>query len=274
MRRDRGFALLIVLWTLALLSLLISQLAGSGRQAVRLAGNMRAQSALRAAVDGAVQEAGFHVGASGAAHWPANGAVREWRQDGAIIRVRITSEAGKINPGIASLELLTALVHACGVEVPKATVIASATVAWRFPTAQANYGAAAYRAAGRDYGPPGQPFESLDELGLVLGMTPDLLACLVPHLSLYREADPDPNAADPLVLRALTETTGTPPQLTEAPVDESVVAIGAVATGADGARATRRAILRMDPRPPASGAGIPGRPDDALVPFRVMQWGR
>ena len=272
-RRDRGFALLIVLWTLALLSLLISQLAGSGRQAVRLAGNMRMQARLQAAADGAVQEAGYRLGAAGTPHWPANGTVHELRQDGAGIRLRITNQAGKINPSIASLELLGALVHACGVEAPRATAIASAMVAWRFPTAQAGFAAAAYRQAGRTYGPPGQPFESLDEVGLVLGVTPALLGCLTPHLSLYRDNDPDPNAADPTVLAALAEVTGAVPQLTNAQVDESVVMVDAVATGPDGARAVRRAVLRMGPQPPATnGPGGPGA--DALPPFRIMDWSR
>ncbi len=267
--RERGFALLIVLWTLSLLSLLIAQLTGSGGQAVRLAANLRAQAALQAAVDGAVQEAGYHLAAAGAAHWPADGAVRELRQDGAAIRLRITTEAGRVNPGIASLELLAALVHGCGVDLPQATAVASSIVAWRFPTAQGGYGAAEYRQAGRGYAPPGQPFESLDELGLVLGMTPELLRCLVPHLSLFRDNDPDPNAADPLVLRAMTETLGAPPALSGAAPDESLVMVSAVATGADGARAVRRAILRMEPRELA-----PGQPADALAPFRVMDWQR
>ena len=271
MRRDpirqRGFALLIVLWTLSLLSLLIAQLTGSGGQAVRLAGNLRAQAALQALADGAVQEAGFHLAAAGVAHWPADGAVRELRQDDIAIRLRITTEAGRVNPGIASLELMAALVHECGVELPQATAIATSINAWRFPTAQGGYGAAEYRQAGRAYAPPGQPFESLDELGLVLGMTPELLRCLTPHLSLFRDNDPDPNAADPLVLRALAASLGAPPGLSGAAPDESVVMISAVATAPDGARAARRAILRMAPRQPA-----PGEAADALAPFRIMQW--
>ena len=265
--RERGFALLIVLWTLSLLSLLIAQLTGSGGQAVRLAANLRAQAALQAAADGAVQEAGFHLAAAGVAHWPADGAVRELHQDGAAIRVRITSEAGRVNPGIASLELMAALLHGCGLEPPQAAAVAASIVAWRFPTAQGGYGAAAYRQAGRAYAPPGQPFESLDELGLVLGMTPELLRCLTPHLSLFRDNDPDANAADPLVLRALAEILGAPPPLTGAAPDESVVMVSAVATGPGGVRAARRAILRMDPRQPA-----PGEAADALSPFRIMEW--
>ena len=272
MRREGGFALLIVLWTLGLLSLLISQLAGSGRQAIRLAGSLRTQAELQAVADGALQEAGFHLAAAGSAHWPANGVLHEQRQNGAMIRMRVTSEAGRVNPGIASLELLTALVHACGVDVPHATAISSAVVAWRFPGAQGGYGVEAYRQAGRAYGPPGQPFESIDELGLVLGMTPELLGCLAPHLSLYRDTDPDPNAADPLVLRALAETLGAPPPQTDAPIDESVVRVRVEAVGPNGTRATRQAILRLDPRQSAPVNGSTGT--DATVPFRILDWQR
>jgi general secretion pathway protein K len=268
--RDRGFALLIVLWTLALLSLLISQLAASGRQAVRLASSMREQAVLQAVADGAIQEAGFHVAAAGAAHWPANGAVRELRANGASVRLRIVNDAGKINPSIASLELLTALVHGCGIELPKATAIASAITAWRFPSGQSNYGADAYQRAGRTYAPPGQPFDSLGELGLVLGMTPELLACLFPHLSLYRDSDPDPNSADPLVLRVLAETMGVPPALSAAPVDETVVEVSTVAAGPGGARAVRDAVLRMQPRQGAGGPAPANGADGAVQPFRIV----
>ncbi len=265
MRRDRGFALLIVLWTLSLLSLLITQIAGSGRQALRLAGNLRAQAALQAVADGAMQEAGFHVAAAGRAHWPADGTVHTLREDGAEIRLRITNEAGRVNPSIASLELMTAMVHGCGFERPAAAAVAGAIVAWRFPNAQTSYGADAYRRAGRGYAPPAQPFESLDELGLVLGVTPALLACLSPHLSLYRESDPDPNAADPLVLRALTEMLGTPPPLSDAPVEESLFRVSVSAAGADGARVVRQAVLRID-----AEAGQ----HDAQPPFQVLDWSR
>ena len=270
--RDRGFALLIVLWTLSLLSLLISQLAGSGRQALRLAGNMRNHAALQAVADGAVQEAGFHVAAAGTAHWRADGTLHELREDGARIGVRVTNEAGRVSPSLASLDLLAAMVHQCGLDTPQSVAVASAIVAWRFPSAQTNYGTDAYVRAHRAYAPPGQPFESLDELSLVLGMTPALLACLSPHLSLYVQSDPDPDAADPFVLRALTQVIGAPPPQSNAPVDESLVRIGVVATGPDGARASRQAILRMTaPNEAAPGTGGGGG-GGSLAPFSILGW--
>ena len=267
--RERGFALLIVLWTLALLSLLISQMAGSGRQAVRLAGNLRNAAALQAAADGAVQEAGYHLVAGGNAHWPANGAAHALRQDGADIRVRLDNQAGLINPSIASVELLAGLLRACGAESARAAQTAAAMVSWRYPSAQADFGPSAYRQAGRDYGPPGAGFQSLAEIGLVLGVTPPLLACMVPHLSLYRDTDPDPNAADPVVLHAVEIATGAPPALGSAVPDETVVLVSAVATGPDGARAARRAVLHVEP--PAQTAG---RSAAAAAPFEIMTWER
>ncbi|WP_428390414.1 general secretion pathway protein GspK [Lichenicoccus sp.] len=270
--RDRGFALLIVLWTLSLLSLLISQLAGSGRQALRLAGNMRMHAALQAAADGAVQEAGFHVAAAGVAHWAADGVAHGLSEDGARIGAQVTNEAGRVNPSIASLDLLAATVHQCGPDTPQSIAVASAIVAWRFPSAQTSYGADAYVRAHRAYAPPGQPFESLDELSLVLGMTPALLGCLTPHLSLYATSDPDPDAADPFVLRALTQVIGAPPPQSNAPVEESLVRIGVVATGPDGARASRQAILRMiTPNEAAPGTGGSGD-GGSLAPYKILSW--
>ena len=52
----RGFALLLVLWTLVLVSLIVSQLLASGRSAVRIATNLRAASVAEAAAVGKADE--------------------------------------------------------------------------------------------------------------------------------------------------------------------------------------------------------------------------
>src|ERR1700758_821646 len=60
-----------------------------------------------------------------------------------------------------------------------------------------------YRAAGLDYGPPGAPLETLDELGRVIGMTPATLAAVRPHLTLFGQAQPSLATADRVVAAAL-----------------------------------------------------------------------
>ena len=242
-----GFALLLVLWSLVLLSLLITQLTASGRSEARLALNLRTNAVAEAAADGAIREAVFHVIDASAAHWSANGQPHEIRVPGAYVAVRIESEAGRVNPNTAQPELLSALLHAAGADTRTAGSIAMAIVDWRFPGDQPRQGGAKlpqYRSAGRDYGPPGTPFETLDELGLVLGMTPELLARLTPHLTLYHEGDPDPASADPVVLAALRETLGTLPATSQR-FDETTLAITATALGENNSRFVRRAIVRI-----------------------------
>ena len=57
MNRQRGFALLIVLWTMGLLALLVAQFTATGRGEVQMATNLRANAVTQAAADGAVYEA-------------------------------------------------------------------------------------------------------------------------------------------------------------------------------------------------------------------------
>lgn len=259
--RQRGFALLIVLWTMVLLALLVTQLTAAGRSEAQLTANLRGAAIAEAAADGAVQEAVFHLLDTSPRHWFADGSPHPLRLPGASAVVRLDNQAGLVNPNAASLALLTALLAASGADGQTAAHVAAAILAWRMPAGQGppdGAGLAAYRAAGRDYGPPGAAFQSLDELGRVLGMTPALLAALRPHLSLDHDRDPDPPAADPVVAQALASVTGLMPQpgLSR---DETAVAITATAAGPGHARFTRRAVVRL-------GAGTSG------APFQVMEW--
>jgi general secretion pathway protein K len=201
--RDRGFALLIVLWSLVLIGLLIAQLAASGRSAVRLAANLRAGATASAQADGAIYEAIYHSLSLGGDHWPADGSTHLL----AGVTVRVESLAGKVNPNLASTAMLAGLMQACGAQPNAAMQLADAIIAWRSeaPTKQA---AAAlqetYQRAGMAYAPPAQPFADLSELADVLGMSPPLLACALPEMSLYQSGDPIPSQADATVRRALT----------------------------------------------------------------------
>jgi Tfp pilus assembly protein PilX len=62
-RRNGGFALIIVLWTLVLIGFIVAHLTASGRTEIRIAGNLVANSASQAAADGAIFEAIFNLSA-------------------------------------------------------------------------------------------------------------------------------------------------------------------------------------------------------------------
>lgn len=247
---DGGFALLIVLWSVVLLALLVTGIAAAGRSDVQLAANLRGAAQAEAAADGAVHAAAFHL-LDPAAPWAADGTSRVLDQPGARVALRIEDEAGKINPNLASLELLQALLRQVGADAQAASRIAAAIVDWRFPgDAPRPNGAKApqYQAAGLPYGPPNAPFESLSELGAVLGMTPELLARLLPSLSLLNDAEPDPQRAGPAVLAAMRQATGAAPARPGPARPPRTVTITAEAA-AEGSRFTRRATIRLGGTP-------------------------
>jgi general secretion pathway protein K len=260
-RRQAGFALLIVLWSLVLLSLILTQVLSAGRSEAQLASNLRASAVAEAVADGAVQDTMFHLLELPPQHWPLQGRHHLVLSAG-VADVTIENVAGKINPNAADEPLLGAMLTLCGASAPQSAVITQAILAWRAPASGVDP-SVAYRAARLGYAPPGAPFETSDEIGLVIGITPALRACLLPHISIYQENDtPALAAADPFVARALALVAQQSGGAAAAGIDEGgdpTVTITATAVGRGGARFTRRATVRLVPDPR-------GRP------FRILNW--
>jgi general secretion pathway protein K len=211
---ERGFALLIVLWTLALLALLGTQSLTAARQDTQIARNLLDAAALQAAANGAVQQAIFASLDTSNRHWGADGITRTIRVGRFPVAVRMDNEAEKINPNIASVALLQALFTAVGADRTTAAGVAASIAEWRTTAmpGRPNDAMARYVGAGRDYGPSGAPFTHIDELSAVLGMTPGLLARLRPHLTIFTDGDPDLGTTDTVVAQALAltgQSTGT-----------------------------------------------------------------
>jgi general secretion pathway protein K len=121
--------------------------------------------------------------------------------------VRIEDESHKINPNLARAELLAGLFEAVGVERNRARHLGGATADWVSddgPPSEFGAKADQYRAAGKNYGPPNAPLETLDDLNLVLGMTPDTLAQVRPYLTLYTSGnEPNSKGAPAVIQRAM-----------------------------------------------------------------------
>jgi general secretion pathway protein K len=244
--RERGFALLIVLWMLVLIALLTTHILANGRVETRLAANLRGSAEAEAAADGAVFDTAFRLLQAGLPLRVARKVLVLPLHRGTAT-VAIEPESGKINPNIAEPELLAALFRTCGADIATGAALAAAVDGWRTPGPQSATLATQLGAAGLDYGPPGAPFETLDEIGLVPGMNASLLACMLPHLSLYQTGDPNPAAADPVVLAALKDLASG--QQFDASESEGNVAVSITATVvlASGARFVRHAIIGLGP---------------------------
>ena len=249
--RERGFALLIVLWTLALLAFLVTLFAAAARTEARIAFNLRSAMGPEWNANGAVYTTAFHLLDRSDKHWDVDGRVHELAVPGGTVAVRVTDEANKINLDTASVDLLRALLLGVGADADTASALAGAIADWREATGRDASAAKAdqYRSAGLDYTPPEKPFRSVDELAQVLGMTPGLLAKLRPHLTIYSTYGPGRSSTDPVALDAimlLRKQGGILPFERDVS-GEQVMQVVATASSADGASFTRRAILRIDP---------------------------
>lgn len=245
---QRGFALLIVLWTLALLALLGTQIVAAGRGDTQLARNLLDAAELKAATDGAIQQAVFGLLLPPAQRWSADGTAHVVRLGSVVVTVRIEDEADKVNLNRASEEVLRSLLGGLDVDPATAARVAAAIADWRSagPLPRPS-GAKApqYAAAGRDFGPPGTDFRSLDELGAVLGVTPSLLARLRPHVTVWSDDDADAASRDPIVAAAM----GEPRRGTAArPIEVQVASVIAEARGPNGAALAERAVVRINVR--------------------------
>jgi general secretion pathway protein K len=257
-RREQGFALLIVLWTMVLLALLVTGITGTGRTEAQLAGNLRENAQLQAEADGAVYDVIFHALATSGPPLVFGQTVR------GRTRIRVEDEAGKINPNTAPPQLLQALLRRVGVADDTATSLAAAIADWRDDNANVSSGGAKapqYVAAGKNYGPPQEPFQSIAELADVLGMTPAILVRLAPHLSIYNTGDPQLSVADPVVVAALRDVAGG--QAVGAPASPATgsrtIAITATVSGPNDSRFTRHADVSI-----GTGDHGPG--------YRILTW--
>jgi general secretion pathway protein K len=242
--------LLIVLWTLGLLALLGTQLLATSRQDAQIARNMLNSAALEAAADGAVQQAIFRVLDQSSSHWGADGIVHLLQIGRTRVMLHIEDEADKINPSIASPALLQALLLQVGADLSTATAVAASIVDWRMASntpGRPNPVVARYAEAGRELGPTGEPFSSIEELGLVLGMTPELLARLRPHLALFTDSDPGTGTRDPTVARALAAVNQFNPSAEER--GEALVSVTADARGHGNAHYGIRVVVRTNGNP-------------------------
>ena len=171
---EQGFALLTVLWTLVLLSVLGTRMIAVGRTEAQLASSLREAANVEAAADGAIHQAFFHLPAARDQHWADPGSYRVAIGD-ADVRIEITNLFWPRQPEHRHSELLQALLSALEVESQRAASLTAAIMKWRTPGSTASGAGAkmqAYRAAGREYAPLKRRLQASVNLGLYLGCFP------------------------------------------------------------------------------------------------------
>jgi general secretion pathway protein K len=278
---SRGFALLVVLWFLALIAAIGTYLVANARSETAIARNILSAARADALADAGIAQAAFKLTETSALNsWNLDGVPHRLLLPGGEVIIRLHDETGKINPNHASDALMAALFEVAGVERVRARQLGAAMADWVVPKSEVRrFGEQQYREAGKSYAPPNVALETIDELQLVLGMTPEILNSVRPYLTIHTESErPNEKNASQWVRQAIalavresgdtaipiansardaevteagdaTLANGTPTVTPDKP-EETIVEIDVRALAAGGGIFVRHAVLKIDPASP------------------------
>jgi general secretion pathway protein K len=208
---EEGIALIAVLSTLILLSVIAALLSFETRTEARIARNVVDNAAARAAADAGIERAILDLVAAAGTdndNFRADGTIYNWRFANSKVRLSVRDEIGKVNLNQASEVVLAAMLRSVGVDPDKAQSLADAIADFRDPdsfTRPAGAEEADYQAAGLAWGPKNAPFEALEELQNVLGMTAAIYELLAPDLTIYSGGAINPTLAGERLTSVLHE---------------------------------------------------------------------
>jgi general secretion pathway protein K len=209
-----GVALILVLWTVALLTVIAGSFAYAMHIHVQVLQNSVAIARAQAAADAGVQRAlyEFFKPPNDLDRWRADGQMHETTLNGVRLRVSAIDESGKIDINTAANELLKGLFMSAGVKDEDADAVVDAVQDWRDNDSLKRLKGAEeddYRAAGLKYVPANAPFQTIEELQLVLGMTPDVYRRIADIITVYgRQPGLNVSIASRLALLAIPGVTG------------------------------------------------------------------
>lgn len=274
---QRGAALLLVLWLVAMLAALVGAFA-----MIAQVEHMQGQVLFRGVVARQAARAGLEYAMTRLSEpdprlaWIPDGRSYEWTYHGARLELAVVDEQGKVDLNLADQPLLSRLLQATGNEQRDADDVASAILDWRDPDPLTQLAGGAedrqYEARGLPYGAKDAPFEDVSELQQVLGVDRALFDGVAPYLTVHSgRPHPDPAFAAAPVLTALgldpaqvlalrrswDPASGLPPPV--------LAGVGPLVGGGSGTysvdsrarlRDGRETVLRVVVR--AGGSGLPG----------------
>ena len=269
-----------VLWGLGLLTAISLSLLWSGNMSYGLTRNDLEHARINATVEAAVNRAVVALlDPQPERRWRTDGVAQNFEFDGAVIKVSIQDELGRIDLNQAEAPTLVGLLQSAGLDIDAATRLADKILDWRTTTSLKHLNGAKqpeYRTAGSDYQPRNGPFQSVDELLLVMDMTPELFRRIEPALTVYSGRQfVDPQVAPREALRAL-------PNMSPNDVESALAArasqqsaltgtVTDLAASLRGRAFTIRAELERADRTSAIEAAV-RLTDDPANPYWLLSW--
>ncbi len=209
---QRGIALVLVLWAIALMAVLLGSFALIAHTEHLESRHVFDAVTARYDAEAGLERAVFELRNSDPAlRWVPDGRPYEFDFDQAHVTVEVNDESGKIDLNVADPTMLTSLFISVGVELAAAMALADAIQDWRDPDDSARPNGAElaeYKQAGLSYGPRNAPFQTVSEVQQVLGMDYDLFRKIEPAVTIYSgSGSPNPAFAPFEALRTLPNMT-------------------------------------------------------------------
>lgn len=282
-RNSDGFAIVAVLWLVGALAALAAVYAAYLVTTTQAFAANDDRIRAEAAISAALALTAGQIDTPKDKPAPGQGRFR-FRLNRADVQVAYLSEGARIDLNAAPKELLAGLFNALGAPADKVAGYADSIIAWRTPPqgGATDKETSLYRAAGLSYDPRQAPFASSDELWLVRGLPPALVARARAYTTVFSgDAGVDVMDASSMVLAALPGMTpdrlATVLRQREADPrdDKAVVAmLGPEQTNIANKRnkATRVAVrLRFDDGRRVAAEAVIAR-GNGKTPYRVLAW--
>ncbi|HEX4159791.1 MAG TPA: hypothetical protein VHY79_15100 [Rhizomicrobium sp.] len=210
-RRERGWALISVLWTTAMLGMMAAATQDLTVTSVRTERRALTRAHLDEDLEAATVRAVLALDdARPGSRCRIDSQPFPFTYDGVAMTITVQDEDGKYDLNQADDDTLAPLFQSVGVDQKTANILSDRIVEWR---TEANsddthtlHGGtdADYAAAGLPWRPRHDDFQSISELRLVLGMTPQIYERVRSSLTVYSRNDsPDEDVAPRYVLNAL-----------------------------------------------------------------------
>ena len=211
-KRQKGIALVIVLWILLLVTISTGAYTLMARMDQLEAHTVISSTRARMAAESGINLAVLSLrDPDELTRLVPDGRPYTFQVQDVLVEIQVTDERGKVDINAADEATLIQLFQGHGMEVEEATYLAAAVLDWAdIDEIERANGAElpTYSSAGLEVGPGNRPFLMIEEVLQVLGMPWDLYKKMEPGLSVFSEAgEPDPAYAPVEALLAMPDMT-------------------------------------------------------------------
>lgn len=185
----KGFALVLVLWVLSLLTIMAGSFALSmRREAAIVTGSSHNAQAMAVAESGLAVAELMLLNPDQLQRWRTDGSLYQLDYVKSKVRIQLLAEVGKIDVNSADQTLLQNLMTSSPLDTEQQNQLINALLDWRDSDDLVRLEGAEkgeYKKQGLSYQPSNKPFQSLEELQLVLGMTEQVFKWLENRVTVY-----------------------------------------------------------------------------------------